>query len=138
MDESDDERNEKYGFETEITQHLLEGARLFNEGEYFEAHEVWEEEWHGTVGMDKDFLQGLIQTAAVYVHLKRGNPEGVVSLASSALIYLDNVEPEKYRGVDVEYVRKLNREAEQRGREAIREDKDLILREPKIEIENSQ
>jgi hypothetical protein len=43
----------------------LDGARLFDAGAFFEAHEAWEEHWR----VEKDevarrFLQGLIQIAA--------------------------------------------------------------------------
>lgn len=44
---------------------LLAGAKLFDEGRFFEAHEAWEEHW--LVEKDetrKRVLQGLIQIAA--------------------------------------------------------------------------
>jgi hypothetical protein len=43
----------------------LRGARLFDAGEYFEAHEAWEERWRvETSESDRLALQGLIQIAA--------------------------------------------------------------------------
>jgi predicted metal-dependent hydrolase len=43
------------------------GARLFNIGEFFEAHEVWEERWKvATDKTERDFFQGLIQVAAAF------------------------------------------------------------------------
>lgn len=115
-------------------EHMLrEGISLFNEGEYYESHEVWEDEWRESTGMDKDFLHGLIQTAAVYVHQKRGNPGGVRSLSKSALTYLDGIPP-SYRGVDVEYLRRLNREALERAEGTLERDAILVLRKPRIEF----
>ena len=38
--------------------------RLFQEGRYFEAHEVLEEAWREAEGEEKCFLQGLILLAA--------------------------------------------------------------------------
>ncbi|MDY7082992.1 MAG: DUF309 domain-containing protein, partial [Halobacteria archaeon] len=104
---------------------------------YFEAHEVWEDEWRDSEGTNKDFLHGLIQTAAAYVHHGRGNPEAILSLSESALRYLEGV-PEDYRGVDVEGVRRINREVIERAERVVEDDDDgnirvLVLREPRIE-----
>ncbi|HPA19167.1 MAG TPA: DUF309 domain-containing protein [Verrucomicrobiae bacterium] len=49
------------------------GIELFNRGEYFDAHEVWEDPWRGTQGDDRLFYQGLIQAAVALEHLCRGN-----------------------------------------------------------------
>ena len=40
----------------------LAGIVLFNRGDFFEAHEVWEQLWMEP-GEDKKFFQGLIQAA---------------------------------------------------------------------------
>ena len=61
----------------------LEGIQLFNEGEFFEAHEVWEDAWHMARGVKHDFYQGLIQCAVALEHYRRSNPRGVVSLYKS-------------------------------------------------------
>jgi hypothetical protein len=43
------------------------GARLFDAGEFFEAHEAWEQRWRvATDKAERDFLQGLIQVAAAF------------------------------------------------------------------------
>jgi predicted metal-dependent hydrolase len=43
------------------------GARLFDAGEYFEAHEAWEGLWRqATDESERRFLQGLIQVAAAF------------------------------------------------------------------------
>jgi predicted metal-dependent hydrolase len=46
---------------------LAQGARLFDAGEYFEAHEAWEGHWRlATDEADRRLLQGLIQVAAAF------------------------------------------------------------------------
>jgi predicted metal-dependent hydrolase len=40
------------------------GIDLFNRGEYFEAHETWEEIWRSTTPEPRTLFQGLIQVAA--------------------------------------------------------------------------
>lgn len=60
-----------------------EGIQLFNEHEYFDAHEAWEEVWHMAYGLKHDFYQGLIQCAVALEHFRRSNPRGVASLYKS-------------------------------------------------------
>src|SRR2546425_12433393 len=42
---------------------LVAGTEHFNRGDYFEAHEAWEQTWDGTEGEESRFLKGLIQVA---------------------------------------------------------------------------
>ncbi len=60
------------------------GLDLFNGGEWFEAHEAWEDAWHNVSGTKKKFYQGLIQCAVVVEHVRRGNPRGVRSVWETA------------------------------------------------------
>jgi uncharacterized protein len=78
-----------------------EGMDLFNDGEWFEAHEVWEDIWHMAGGRRKRFYQGLIQCAVTLEHVRRGNPRGVRSVWRSARSKFEGL-PRIYRGVDVE------------------------------------
>jgi predicted metal-dependent hydrolase len=41
-----------------------EGIDLFNQGQFFAAHEAWEEIWRSTSPEPRDLFQGLIQIAA--------------------------------------------------------------------------
>ncbi len=43
----------------------------FNRGEYFEAHELWEQAWRALAGAERTFVQGLIQIAAGLHHLQQ-------------------------------------------------------------------
>lgn len=60
-----------------------QGARHFNRGEYFAAHEVWEEAWK-TCDIErvacKRQLHSLIQAAACLYHWYKGNLAGAQSL----------------------------------------------------------
>ena len=56
------------------------GVELFNGRRYFVCHEVWEGIWLRAGGVEKIFLQGLIQAAAALLHLERGNPRGAESV----------------------------------------------------------
>ena len=59
----------------------LTGIQLFNEHEFFEAHEVWEDVWHAAYGKKQKFYQGLIQCAVALEHYRRSNPRGVLGLS---------------------------------------------------------
>jgi uncharacterized protein len=55
------------------------GLALFNRGEFFACHEVWEELWLHSAGAEKRFYQGLIQAAVAILHAERGNLRGAAS-----------------------------------------------------------
>ena len=57
-----------------------QGIRLFNQQEFFVAHEVLEDLWREAAPADRAFLQGLIQIAAALHHHVRGNRAGAESL----------------------------------------------------------
>ncbi len=60
------------------------GIRHFNAREFYDAHEVWEDAWRESHGLEKRFLQGLIQTAVAFHHHSTGNVVGARSLMERA------------------------------------------------------
>ena len=66
----------------------LAGIVLFNRGDFFEAHEVWEALWMDTAGPDKPFYQGLIQAAVGLCHFCNGNLRGAAKLYRSSRDYM--------------------------------------------------
>src|SRR5438034_5247165 len=61
-----------------------EGIKLFNSGEFFEAHEVLEDVWCAAPAAEKRFLQGLIQVAVALHHHSKENRVGARSLLARA------------------------------------------------------
>jgi predicted metal-dependent hydrolase len=86
------------------------GIRLFNEGEFFEAHEVWEDIWHEAYGIKYEFYQGMIQCAVALEHYRRSNPRGVVSLYDSYRRHFKDV-PDTFMGLDLKSFLAAMREA---------------------------
>ena len=84
---------------------LQRGASLFNAGEYFEAHEVWEDVWRAAPVEEKKFLQGLIQIAVALHHQGRGNLVGARSLLARAQRNLSDC-PDDFAGINMAAVRK--------------------------------
>jgi predicted metal-dependent hydrolase len=78
----------------------LDGITLFNEHEFFEAHEVWEDIWHEAYGTKFEFYQGMIQCAVALEHYARSNPRGVVSLYDSYRRHFKDV-PDTFMGLDL-------------------------------------
>lgn len=66
----------------------LAGVLLFNRGDFFEAHEVWEDLWMETSGPEKQFYQGLIQAAVGLCHFCNGNLRGAKKLFHSSREYM--------------------------------------------------
>lgn len=79
--------------------HFLEGVDRFNSGEFWDAHESWEKLWLVAETDLDQFLQGLIQLAAAYHHLKRGTFRGAVRLFDASLRRLENFPP-AFCGID--------------------------------------
>lgn len=71
----------------------VEFIRLFNDEKFFEAHEVLESIWRKEQSEARDFYHGLIQIAAVFVHIQKGTPEGGKELLKKAAKYLEPYQP---------------------------------------------
>lgn len=74
---------------------------LFNNEEFWEAHEALEELWKET---NNDlFFRGLIVFAAAFVHVQRNNPSGCRKVLDKCLAWLEPYAP-RHWDLDVERV----------------------------------
>lgn len=79
---------------------LPRGAELFNRGQYWEAHEAWEELWLALSDQPREFVQGLIQVAAAgHKAFAQRQPRGCVKLLRSGLAKLEG-KPADFLGVE--------------------------------------
>ena len=62
-----------------------QGLELFNAGEWYAAHDLFEELWHETADPERRSLQGILQVAVAQLHLQRGNRRGATILFGEAL-----------------------------------------------------
>lgn len=86
---SDERLTREYSDRASATPRLLRGVELFNSGQYWEAHEVWEADWTpDRKGPDSGFYKGLIQVAAGCLHYMRRNRRGAVNKWRSGTAYL--------------------------------------------------
>ena len=80
------------------------GLALFEAGEFWEAHEAWEELWQishkpSCAGL---VLRGLIQAAAACLKSVRGEERGLAILSARAAATLRSAEVSQWNGVDLE------------------------------------
>lgn len=78
---------------------IIEGIELFNAGEYYEAHEVIEHEWHAERGPVRKLYQGILQIGVGLHHTRSGNHRGAVLLLTDGIEKTVAFVPE-YRGLD--------------------------------------
>ena len=72
---------------------LREGIGLFNEGRFFESHEIFEQFYQETEDANKPFIEGLIELAVAFrLHADFGEINGPVRMIYQALIRFENYE----------------------------------------------
>ena len=64
----------------EMSELFKRGLDEYEKGDYFEAHEAWEDLWSDYNFPDRKFVQGLIQLSVSFVHLGNGNLTGAKNL----------------------------------------------------------
>ena len=69
----------------ELAECFERGRAAFNRGEYFQAHELWEEVWRDLAGVERILMQGLIQIAAGLHHLREHRPRPAAGLLRKGL-----------------------------------------------------
>ena len=64
---------------------VLDGIRLFNAGEFYEAHEAIEAEWHAERRPIRRLYQGILQIGVGLHHARNGNHRGAVLLLTDGI-----------------------------------------------------
>jgi len=73
---------------------LRKGIALFNDGRFFESHEILEGFYQDTEEAYKPFLEGLIQLAVAFrIFNELGELKGPVRMIYQALIRFENYQP---------------------------------------------
>jgi predicted metal-dependent hydrolase len=86
------------------------GLEAFNAGDYYDAHEYWEELWSVYQLPDRTLIQGLIQMAVGCFHITNDNLSGARGLFGKALPKLEANEPSG-RGLDMSMLAAFVRQA---------------------------
>ena len=64
---------------------LLEGIRLFNDGEFYACHEAIEHEWHAETRPIRRLYQGILQIGVGFLHARRGNHTGALLVLTDGI-----------------------------------------------------
>ena len=80
---------------------LARGIALFNQGKFFDAHEVLEDVWRSAPAEQKKFFQGLVQVAVAFHHHSTGNQVGMRSVLARAIRNLRESQQHK-GGIELE------------------------------------
>jgi len=83
-----------------IEKELERGLTLARAGEYFEAHDAFEQAWRAARDDERDFFQGLVHVVVAWYQCGRGNRTGCVRQLAKARRRLTPFAP-THRGVDV-------------------------------------
>jgi predicted metal-dependent hydrolase len=62
-----------------------QAIKLFNDKQWYEAHDAFEDLWHEAIGETRLILQGIIQVAVAEHHLCNGNLRGSILLMAEGL-----------------------------------------------------
>ena len=79
---------------------MQQGLDCYHSGQFFEAHEYWEELWRPADGDDRILLQSLIQLTVAFCHRQRGNDRGYRSLLTKSMERLNTL-PSDSNGVRI-------------------------------------
>lgn len=81
-----------------------EGIRLFNENEYWHAHEALEDAWLDEAGPVRHLYKGVLQVGVAYLQVQRSNFMGAMKMHRRSQTWLTPW-PEHCRTIDVEQLR---------------------------------
>ena len=85
----------------DIIDRFENGIKKFNEGEFYDCHDILEDVWFEIRGSSRRFYQGLIHLAVGFFHLtRRNNLNGTLSQLNKGIIKLSDYSPE-FQGVEI-------------------------------------
>ena len=64
---------------------LFTALNLFNNHEWYEAHDAFEEIWNSVDGDERQVIQGILQVSVSQFHLSKGNLNGATILLGEGL-----------------------------------------------------
>ena len=71
--------------EESLKDSLSNALNLFNNHEWYEAHDAFEEIWNTVDGDERQVIQGILQVSVAQFHLSKGNLNGATILLGEGL-----------------------------------------------------
>ena len=75
----------KEGSSESFKDSLFIALNLFNNHEWYEAHDAFEEIWNSVDGDERQIIQGILQVSVSQFHLSKGNLNGATILLGEGL-----------------------------------------------------
>ena len=106
------------------------GAQLFNRGQYYKQHDLFEELWMETAGPVRDLYRAILQVGVAYYQIERGNYRGALKMLQRSVQWLYLL-PDACQGIDIAQLRRdsyaVRGELQRLGPDRLAEfDRDLI------------
>ncbi|MCY4061427.1 MAG: DUF309 domain-containing protein [Chloroflexi bacterium] len=83
----------------------MQGLRAFNRGEFYQQHDLFEEQWVQTEGPVRDLYRGILQVGVAYYQIEGGNYRGALKMLQRSVQWLSLL-PDRCQGFDVERLRR--------------------------------
>lgn len=80
------------------------GLETFNQGEYYEAHEILEAAWMAESGLVRDVYRGILQIGVAYYQIQRKNYWGAIKMFLRAIQWLEPL-PDVCHGINIQQCR---------------------------------
>lgn len=101
-----------------------EGIRKFNAGEYYEQHDLFEEQWMAIETPVRDLYRAVLQVGVAYFQIQRGNYRGALKMLQRSVQWLVTL-PDTCQGINIKKLRedsfRVRAELERLGEEGISE-----------------
>jgi predicted metal-dependent hydrolase len=78
----------------------IKGMQLFNQGEYWLAHEALEAAWKEESGAVRELYRAILQAGVVYLHIERDNYNGAVKTYRKVQKWIQPW-PDVCRGIEI-------------------------------------
>lgn len=82
----------------------VEGVKMFNKGQYYKQHDLFEEQWVNTEGPVRDLYRAVLQVGVAYYQIERGNYRGALKMLQRSVQWL-LVLPDVCQGINVKKLR---------------------------------
>ncbi|MDQ7026844.1 MAG: DUF309 domain-containing protein [Anaerolineae bacterium] len=107
-----------------------EGVKMFNAGEYYKQHDLFEAQWMQTQSPVRDLYRAVLQVGVAYFQIQRGNYRGALKMLQRSVQWLV-VLPDVCQGINIKKLRedsfRVRAELERLGENRLDElDKSLI------------
>ncbi len=91
-------------FSQNLPRSVRKGLRLFNQKDFYRAHECFEDAWQQTPDDSREFFRALLQISAGYFRLTQYRPDAAKKFFSRTLVWLKPF-PNHHLGFDVVAIR---------------------------------